>query len=55
MFTIIGPLSAVETIAEGSGIRERPRLDKIYGKGNWKKKKGIGAIALPQVKTLPKG
>jgi hypothetical protein len=37
MFEIIGALAAVETIAEGAGILERTRLDKIYGKGNWKK------------------
>lgn len=46
MFTVLGQISAVETIAEGTGIRERPRLDKVYGKGNWKKKKGIGTIRL---------
>lgn len=46
MFTILGQRSAIETIAEGTGIRDRKRLEKIYGKGNWKKKKGLGTIKL---------
>lgn len=43
-FEIIGKIVATETIAEGNGIRERPRLVKQYGKGNWKKKKGLAII-----------
>lgn len=46
MFTILGQISAIETIAEGTGIRDRPRLEKVYGKGNWKKKKGVASIKL---------
>ena len=52
MFEIVGAIAAVETIAEGSGIRERPRLDKIYGKGNWKKKKGLADIRLSDGETV---
>jgi hypothetical protein len=51
MFEIVGAIAAVETIAEGSGIRERPRLDKIYGKGNWKKKKDLADIRLSDGET----
>ena len=51
MFEIVGSITAVETIAEGLGIRERPRLEKIYGKGNWKKKKGIADICLSHGET----
>ena len=43
-FEIIGKIIATETIAEGNGIRERARLVKQYGKGNWKKKKGLATI-----------
>ena len=43
-FEVIGKIVAAETIAEGNGIRERPRLVKQYGKGNWKKKKGLAII-----------
>ncbi len=52
MFEIVAAITAVETIAEGSGIRERPRLDKIYGKGNWKKKKGLADIRLNEGETV---
>jgi hypothetical protein len=45
-FEIIGELSAVETIATGSGIRELARLRKHYGRGRWRKRKGIGRVRL---------
>ncbi len=45
-FEIIGELSAVETIATGSGIRELARLRKFYGKGRWRKRKGIARVRL---------
>lgn len=40
-FEIIGKIVATEIIAKGYGIRERIRLVKQYGKGNWKKKKDL--------------
>lgn len=46
MFEIIGEITGVETIAEGSGIRVLPRLRKYYGIGNWKKKKGFATVRL---------
>jgi hypothetical protein len=45
-FEVIGAIRAIETIAEGSGIRELARLRKCYGMGNWKKKKGMGCVRL---------
>jgi len=45
-FEIIGELSAVETIATGSGIRELARLRKYYGRGRWRKRKGIAQVRL---------
>ncbi len=45
-FEIIGELSAVETIATGSGIRELARLRKYYGRGRWRKRKGIAHVRL---------
>jgi hypothetical protein len=35
-FEIISELSAVETIAAGSGIRELARFRKFYGRGRWR-------------------
>lgn len=43
-FAISGEIIQVQTIAQGKGIRERRRLVKHYGPGNWKKKKGIARI-----------
>ena len=46
-FEIVGEISAVETIATGSGIRELARLRKFYGPGRWRKRKGIAHVRLP--------
>jgi hypothetical protein len=45
-FRILGDLTDVETIATGSGIREITRLRKRYGRGRWRKRKGIAEIEL---------
>jgi hypothetical protein len=43
-FQVIGAIEAIETIAEGSGIRDLALLKKRYGLGNWRKKKGIATL-----------
>jgi hypothetical protein len=45
-FAILGEISAVETFAAGSGIREIARLRKAYGRGRWRKRKGIARVRL---------
>jgi hypothetical protein len=45
-FDVLGEISEVETIATGSGIREVARLRKIYGRGRWRKRKGIARLRL---------
>jgi hypothetical protein len=45
-FEIIGEITAVETIAVGSKIREVTRLRRLYGTGRWRKLKGIARIRL---------
>jgi len=45
-FKIIGEVTGVETFAVGSGIRELPRLRRVYGKGRWRKRKGVAQIQL---------
>jgi hypothetical protein len=45
-FTIVGVVSSARTIAAGSGIRERARLWKFYGRGRWLKRKGIAQVRL---------
>ena len=48
-FEIIGEIRQPETFARGTGIRELPRLRKVYGLGNWRKRKGIATVRLPDV------
>lgn len=45
-FELVGDLTDVETIATGRGIRELPRLRRLYGKGRWRKMKGVARIRL---------
>lgn len=45
-FKILGDIEAVETIATGTGIRERARLRRIYGRGRWRKRKGVAEVRL---------
>lgn len=45
-FEILGEVTAVETIAAGSGIREIARLRKRYGPGRWRKRKGFAEVRL---------
>ena len=45
-FRILGRISDAETIAQGRGIRELPRLRRVYGPGNWRKRKGTARVQL---------
>lgn len=45
-FELVGELHDVETIAVGQSIRELPRLQRLYGKGRWRKMKGVARIRL---------
>ncbi len=45
-FELVGPISAVETIAIGSSIREVPQLHTRYGRGRWRKRKGVANVRL---------
>jgi len=45
-FEVVGDITGVETIASGSGIRERGPLRKRYGLGRWRKRKGFAEIRL---------
>jgi len=45
-FEIIGEITVVETIASGTGIRDIKRLRKNYGKGRWRKMKGVARVRL---------
>ena len=45
-FEILGPITNVATIAVGRKIRELDRIQKLYGKGRWRKMKGEALIRL---------
>lgn len=46
---VVGDIKDVEPIADGRQIRELPRLQKLYGGKNWRKKKGIATVRLPEL------
>jgi hypothetical protein len=45
-FEITDEITEIETIAVGSKIRILPLLRKRYGKGRWRKLKGIANVRL---------
>jgi hypothetical protein len=45
-FEILGEISNIETFATGSGIRETARLRRVYGRGRWRKRKGVARVQL---------
>jgi len=45
-FEILGPVRNVETIAIGRAIRELRRLHRRYGRGRWRKRKGVATVRL---------
>ena len=45
-FEIIGEITVLETIAAGTGIRDIRRLRRNYGKGRWRKVKGMARVKL---------
>jgi hypothetical protein len=45
-FELLGPITDIETFAVGSAIREIARLGKFYGKGRWRKRKGVAKVRL---------
>jgi len=42
-----GEISSIEVIATDTGIRELPRLIRAYGRGRWRKLKGVATVNLP--------
>ncbi len=45
-FEVLGEITDIETIAVGTGIRDRVRLRKTYGLGRWRKLKGVASVKL---------
>jgi hypothetical protein len=43
---ILGAIHNKQVIAKGSSVKIRKRLEKMYGRGNWRKMKGIAEVRL---------
>ena len=43
---IVGEIQDIETIAKGLSVRDRARLVEQFGKGRWRKLKGIATVRL---------
>jgi hypothetical protein len=41
---ILSEIANIETIATGRGVHIRRYLDRSYGKGHWRKMKGIATV-----------
>ncbi len=41
---IIGEISEIETFARGTGVQIRQYLNRLYGRGHWRKRKGIAYV-----------
>jgi hypothetical protein len=48
---IVGAIEDAQTIASGSGVKIRTFLRKIYGRGRWRKRKGVATVRLPNGTT----
>jgi len=45
-FEIVGEITQIQTIAVGSSIRGLQRLRRLYGRGRWRKLKGVALVRL---------
>jgi len=45
-FELVSEITDIETIAAGTGVRDRARLRKQYGRGRWRKLKGVAKVRL---------
>jgi hypothetical protein len=46
-FTVRSEITDIEVIAVGKAVRDRRKLDKAYGRGRWRKLKGVALVELP--------
>jgi len=45
-FEVLGNIAEIETIAAGPGVKIRSALRKRYGRGRWRKLKGVANVRL---------
>ena len=44
---LLSEIEDIETIATGRGVYIRRYLERTYGKGRWRKMKGVATVQLP--------
>ena len=45
-FEIVGKIRDPENFSRGTGIRELPRIKRLYGQASWRKRKGFATTRL---------
>jgi hypothetical protein len=45
-FEVVGPVRDIKTIVTGRAIQQLRRLTRRYGKGRWRKRKGLATVRL---------
>jgi hypothetical protein len=43
-FRLISAITHVQIIAKGSGVDIRHELNRVYGRGHWRKLKGVATV-----------
>jgi hypothetical protein len=43
-FEVVSAIIDIATIATGRGVRDRARLRRRYGRGRWRKRKGVATV-----------
>ena len=43
---VVGPITDIETIAAGPAVRQISRLRRQYGRGRWRKLKGVATVRI---------
>jgi len=46
-FELVGRISEIETIVAGRAVRVLRYLRRAYGRGRWRKMKGVATVRLP--------
>jgi len=52
-FELAGEISDIEAIAKGVSVRERARLHKEFGRGRWRKLKGVALVRVSDGSVHP--
>lgn len=45
-FKVLSEIRDIETIATGRGVYIRHYLERVYGRGRWRKMKGVATVEL---------